>query len=130
MKKKSFLIASLLFIPVFLLLAQSTPAPRITPEDAKILLTENSQAILLDVRTKAEYESRRIPGSILLSLADLSADSTAKVIGPTLDRPIVVYCASGGRSRAASVILLSLGYTQVWDLGGISSWPFETTQSL
>jgi rhodanese-related sulfurtransferase len=61
----------------------------------------------------------------LFPSTEINKDSAARVIGPDFGRLLFVYCASGGRSKASSALLLSLGYTNVWNMGGISSWPFE-----
>ncbi|HOJ85107.1 MAG TPA: rhodanese-like domain-containing protein [Thermoclostridium sp.] len=88
------------------------------------MVRNNKDIILLDVRTPEEYRERRIPGSILLPNYEVR-DGAADVI-PDKDAKIVVYCRSGRRSAEAANILKELGYKNVYDLGGINSWPYET----
>jgi rhodanese-related sulfurtransferase len=96
---------------------------RIAPQEAKAKLAEKA-ATLVDVRTAGEFRGRRIPGSVNISVDAIGREAARQL--PRKDAPIIVYCASGGRSRAAAQTLLGLGYTDVSDLGGIMSWPFET----
>jgi rhodanese-related sulfurtransferase len=125
MRKWSLIfVASLfLFSPVW---AQITAAPMITAQTAKDLLTSEKNVLLLDVRTYEEFVSRRIPGSTLFPSSQINSESAARIIGIDLEKILIVYCASGGRSKVASLALLSLGYKNVWNLGALSAWPFET----
>jgi len=110
-----------------LIITACAPAPAyqaITPADAREVLKNDSGAILLDVRTQAEYEELRIPGSILLPVDEIA--SGAETLLPDKNAAILVYCRSGNRSRTASMQLLGMGYTRVFDLGGIINWPYET----
>jgi len=102
----------------------SAGAPRISPKEAKKRLETEKGIILLDVRTREEYNRRHIPNSTLLPLAYLSAE--AGQVLPDKDAEIFAYCASGSRSTAAVRTLRKLGYTRVYNLGGIADWPYET----
>lgn len=42
-----------------------------------------------------------------------------------MNQEIIVYCASGKRSHEAAKLLAEMGYTMVYDLGGINTWPYE-----
>ncbi|MEG1754787.1 MAG: peptide-methionine (S)-S-oxide reductase MsrA [Clostridia bacterium] len=98
----------------------------ISPAEVKERLDEQSNFILVDVRTPKEYEAGHIRGALLIPNETIL--STAPV--PTLPEPeamIVVYCRSGKRSKAAADKLLKAGYRNVWDMGGIQSWPYEVT---
>jgi phage shock protein E len=75
-------------------------------------------AIILDVRSKAEYSSGHIEGSINISVDQLS-NNLSKL--KDKNKPIITCCASGIRSASAKSILLSNGYTQVYNGGGWSS---------
>jgi rhodanese-related sulfurtransferase len=95
----------------------------ITPEEAKNRLDSEEEIILLDVRTKEEYDAGHIKDSLLIPVDALQneAEDTLK----DKDAAIFVYCRSGNRSATASKILVELGYTKVYDLGGIRDWPYE-----
>jgi phage shock protein E len=103
----------------------STSYKDITPKDAKEMLDSNKDVILLDVRTLAEYEEKHIPNSTLLPLSELMDKATLVI--KDKDMPILVYCRSGNRSVTASLALIELGYKNVYNLGGIIDWPYETT---
>ena len=95
----------------------------ISPQEAKKRLETEKGIILIDVRTPAEYKSGHIPGSISMPLDSLGVDVRKKL--PNLNSTIFVYCLSGGRSSRAVSTLERMGYTNVNNLGGISSWPYE-----
>lgn len=95
----------------------------LTPEEAKARMEEGG-VIILDVRTQEEYNEAHIPGAILAPNESISEEASA--ILPDKDAPVLVYCRSGRRSAEASEKLAALGYTQVFDFGGIQDWPYET----
>jgi phage shock protein E len=96
----------------------------ITPEAAKKILDEDNNSILLDVRTESEYNSKHIPNSKLIPVDEL--ENRAEDELSDKNATIIVYCRSGNRSKTASKKLLDLGYQNVYDLGGIIDWPYET----
>ncbi len=95
----------------------------ITPQEGKQLLDGDSGVILVDVREQSEYDDGHIPGAILLPLGQINEQ--AATVLPDQAATIIVYCRSGRRSQSAANALLSLGYTNVLDMGGISSWPYD-----
>ena len=99
---------------------------RLTPAQAKARLDSGDALTLLDVRTREEFAAGHIPGAVCLPVEELSAESAGKVL-PQADGEILVYCRSGRRSARAAKALAALGYTRVYDFGGILSWPYETT---
>ena len=99
---------------------------RITQEEAKQMM-DQQDVILLDVREQDEYDSGRIPGAVLLPVGTIDEDTAAEVI-PAEDSVVLVYCRSGNRSKTASAALAELGYTQVYEFGGINTWPYDIEQ--
>lgn len=95
---------------------------KITPEEAQQMLQDQPDAILLDVRTQEEYDTQHIEGATLLTDSDIA--SRAADVLPDKDAVILVYCRSGRRSAASSQQLVELGYTNVYDFGGIIDWPY------
>ena len=81
----------------------------------------NDGAILLDVRTKEEYNEKHIDGASLLPLDKIDIDSISQIVSEK-DTPIIVYCRSGNRSQQAREKLIALGYSKVYDLGAMSNW--------
>ena len=80
--------------------------------------------ILLDVRTREEYENAHIPGAICIPNETIGTEEIPAL--PDKDQLILVYCRSGNRSKQASEKLAALGYTQVVEFGGIMDWPGDT----
>ena len=97
---------------------------KITAAEAKELLDKQEGAILLDVRTKEEFDQGHIPNALLLPNTEIKKQAGEKL--PDKNALILVYCRSGNRSKSASEELLAMGYTQVYDFGGINDWPYET----
>jgi len=97
---------------------------KITAEEAMKMMQESSSFILLDVRTEDEFMERRIEGAILIPNTEI--ESRAKDELPDKNELILVYCRSGKRSASAAYALVEMGYTNVYDFGGIIDWPFET----
>lgn len=80
-------------------------------------------AVILDVREQNEYNNGHVPGAVLLSVGRITAQSVAELI-PAQSTVVLVYCRSGSRSKKAAQKLVDLGYTQVFEFGGILSWPY------
>lgn len=96
---------------------------QISAETAKTMM-EEQQVLIVDVREQAEFDERHIPGAVLLPVGSISEDTAAAVIGEK-DEIVLVYCRSGNRSKTASQTLAELGYTNVYEFGGIIDWPYE-----
>lgn len=82
------------------------------------------QVVILDVREQNEFDAGHIPGAVLLPVGTITAETASTVI-PDLDSVVLVYCRSGNRSKTASKALAELGYTEVYEFGGINTWPYE-----
>mgnify|MGYP001810266221 CR=1 FL=1 len=104
--------------------SQPAAPARILPEDAKKRLDAGESILLVDVRTEEEHLETRIPGSLLLPVDDIG--KMAQTLLPDKNATLFVYCRSGRRSAIAADTLSALGYTSVFDLGGIIDWPYET----
>ena len=98
---------------------------QISQEEAKTIMSTNQNAVVLDVRTQEEYDSGHIKGAVLLPVDAITEESAQEVI-PAKDTQVLVYCRSGNRSVTASKALAQLGYTKVYEFGGINTWPYET----
>ena len=97
---------------------------QITQEEAKEMM-DAQKVIILDVREQGEYDSGHIPGAVLLPVGSIDETTAAEVI-PEKDSMVLVYCRSGNRSKTASSTLAELGYTNIYEFGGINTWPYET----
>jgi len=77
--------------------------------------------VVLDVRTKSEYDSGHIYGTVWIPVTEL--ETRIGELANHKDHWIIVYCLSGGRSATASEILDSHNFNKVYNmLGGISAW--------
>ena len=96
---------------------------QITQEKAKTMM-DTQTVIVLDVREQDEFNAGHIPDAVLLPVGTITEASAAAVI-PETDSVVLVYCRSGNRSKTASQALVNLGYTEVYEFGGINTWPYE-----
>ena len=97
---------------------------QITAEEAKSMMEEQPDAVILDVREQDEYNAGHIPDAVLLPVGTINEETAASAI-PEKDTVVLVYCRSGNRSKTASQALVDLGYTQIYEFGGIKDWPYE-----
>lgn len=96
----------------------STPViTKVNCENAYDLIKDG--AVLIDVRTKEEYNEKHLDNSINIS-HDVILEGLDKMQLPK-DNKIIVYCQSGNRSSQASKKLIKNGYTKVYDLGSINN---------
>ena len=96
---------------------------QITQEEAKNMM-DTQDALILDVREQSEFDDGHIPDAVLLTVGTITEDTVAAVI-PEKDIVVLVYCRSGNRSKKAAQALADLGYTNIYEFGGINTWPYE-----
>ena len=97
---------------------------QVSPEEAAAMMEEETDYIILDVRTQEEYETAHIPGAICIPNEAIGTEDIPEL--PDKDQLILVYCRSGNRSKQASEKLAKQGYTNIVEFGGINSWTGET----
>ena len=97
---------------------------QISQEEAKKMMDEKAYDVILDVREQNEYAESHIPGAVLLPLGAIDEGSAAEVI-PAEDSVVLVYCRSGRRSKIAAQKLSDAGYTNIYEFGGIITWPYD-----
>ena len=110
---------------------QQTSAPQknsdgyyqIGQDEAARMMEKEKDAVILDVRTVSEYDSGHIPGAVCIPNEIVSEVAPDEL--PDLDQVILVYCRSGRRSKEASAKLAALGYTNVYEFGGVQTWTGE-----
>ena len=137
MKKLSAIILS--FFLIFALTAcgtqetSETTAPTAAqgyvqiPMDAAQEIIENETGfILLDVRTKEEFDEGHIPGAICIPNEAIESSELTEL--PDKEQLILVYCRSGRRSKEASQKLADRGYRNVAEFGGILDWKGEVVK--
>lgn len=96
---------------------------KITAEEAKEMMDAGGVTVV-DVRTEEEYAEKHIPDAVLVPNETIGEEQPELL--PDLDAVLLVHCRTGVRSRQASDKLVELGYKNVYDFGGIVSWPYDT----
>ncbi|RFU39554.1 rhodanese-like domain-containing protein [Actinomadura logoneensis] len=104
---------------IFERLFGSSGGNRISPEQARRRVADG-EAVLLDVREGTEWKAGHAPEAVHLPLSRLA--SGAKLPAAARNKPVVVICRSGGRSRQAAQILAGRGVDAVDVAGGMSAW--------
>lgn len=95
-------------------------------EEGKHILDSCPGSVLLDVRTEEEYGIEHAAGAVLLPQEDLETMDEGEILDvlPDLDAPVLLYCRTGRRAALAAVKLDELGYTRLYNLGGLNGWPY------
>ncbi len=96
---------------------------KITGAEAKKIMDEDKNVIIVDVRTLEEYQTGYISGATLIPLDEISNTAESKLTNK--NATILVYCRSGRRSEIAAQNLFDLGYTNIYDFGGILDWNYD-----
>lgn len=93
----------------------------ILPVEFQELISKQENPQLVDVRTAGEFAGGYVNGALNLDVR--SASFAQDISKMDKDRPVFVYCLSGGRSASAARQLVNMGYTEVYDMkGGIMAW--------
>jgi rhodanese-related sulfurtransferase len=109
-----------------LLEAANSAVPKVSAAEAKQMI-DAGEAVVVDVRDSAEVEkSGKVPGALNISrgMIEFKADADTPYHEPKLqkDKPVILYCASGGRSALAGKTLKDFGYEKVFNLGAFKDW--------
>ena len=92
---------------------------KITPKEAQSMMSDD--VLILDVRTQEEFDDGHILYAVLLPYDEIG--EKAESVIPDKNRTILVYCRSGRRSETAARELVNMGYSEVYDFGGVIDWP-------
>ena len=106
--------------------AANAAVPRITADQAREMMAKGD-ALILDVRDAPEVEkSGKVQGAVNISrgMLEFRADPESPYHDKKFDRskPVILYCASGGRSALSGKTLKDLGYEKVFNLGAFKDW--------
>jgi rhodanese-related sulfurtransferase len=101
----------------------------VSPAQLQQMMGERDDLLVVDVRESSEHEQGHVKGALLIprGILEAAADPTYPKHVPELSsgrkRPIVLYCATGGRSAMAAAVLQMMGYDEVYSLdGGFTAW--------
>ena len=96
---------------------------RIDQETAKQMMAQDDGHVIVDVRRQDEYDAGHIPGAILIPNESIGTERPQAL--PDLSQIILIYCRSGNRSKQAAQKLFDMGYTRLYEFGGIITWTGE-----
>ncbi len=96
---------------------------QISQDEAREMMLRDDGHVILDVRRQDEFDAGHIPGAILIPNEDI--DTTPPKELPDLNQVILIYCRSGNRSKQAAQKLFDMGYTNLYEFGGIITWTGE-----
>lgn len=99
----------------------------ISQEKAKEMMDTMEGYVIVDVRTKEEYDAGHIPGAVCIPNETIETEPPGLLSDK--EQPIFVYCRSGNRSKQAVKKLAAMGYTNLYEFGGIQTWEYETEVS-
>ena len=129
--KYSLLILLLIFAALLLTACNKSSVDmpsykQISQSEAKEMMAKDDGHIIVDVRREDEYNAGHIPGAIRVTNEDIGDTMPEEL--PDLNQIILVYCRSGRRSKEASEKLAKIGYTNVYEFGGIIDWDGEVVK--
>ena len=96
---------------------------QISQEEARKMMEKDDGHVVLDVRRQEEYDAGHLPGAILIPNENIGTQQPEKL--PDLHQIILIYCRSGNRSKQAAQKLFDMGYTNIYEFGGINTWTGE-----
>lgn len=103
--------------------SDSAAYTQIDQETAMRMMEQDDGHVVVDVRRQDEYDEGHIPGAILIPNESIGCDSPEAL--PDYDQIILIYCRSGNRSKQAAQKLAEMGYTNIYEFGGIIDWTGE-----
>lgn len=106
---------------------ENAAVKKITAEEAYQRMKSSDPIVIVDVRTKEEYDAGHIEGAILIPNEEITNEKPKLL--PVEDAEILIYCRSGNRSGQAAEKLEKMGYTNINDFGGINDWTYETVDT-
>ena len=95
---------------------------KISAEEAYEMMA-SQEVVVVDVRTREEYDGGHIENAVLVPNESIGSEMPETL--PDKEATLLIYCRSGRRSKDAAEKLLSLGYQNVYDFGGVIDWPYE-----
>jgi len=101
--------------------SQAAAAVVLGPTEGQALMQSLGAALtVIDVRTPAEFANGHIDGAVNLDLE--GGGFSAGIAALDHGTPYLVYCQSGRRSAIAAATMVAAGFTQVYDMGGLTAW--------
>ena len=95
----------------------------ITQEEAKEMMKKDDGHLIVDVRRQDEYDEGHIPDAVCIPNESIGTEQPEKL--PDKEQILLIYCRSGRRSKQAAQKLADIGYTNIYEFGGIIDWTGE-----
>lgn len=108
------------------MMANNKTYKQISQEEAKEMMKKDDGHIIVDVRRQDEYDNGHIVGAILIPNESIGTSQPEQL--KDLNQIILVYCRTGNRSKQAAQKLADMGYTNVYEFGGINTWDGDIVQ--
>ena len=96
---------------------------QISQDEAKEMMEQDDGHVIVDVRRPDEFAAGHIPGAICIPNETIESEQPEELTD--FDQVILIYCRSGNRSKQAAQKLFDMGYTNVYEFGGINDWTGE-----
>ena len=106
---------------------RQTAYHQISQEEAREMMSRDDGHVIVDVRRQDEYDAGHIPGAILIPNEDIETERPKEL--PYPDQILLIYCRSGNRSKQAAQKLADMGYTGIYEFGGIIDWTGDIVTS-
>ena len=95
---------------------------KLSAEEAYEMMA-SQEVVVVDVRTREEYDGGHIENAVLVPNESIGSEMPEALRDK--EATLLIYCRSGRRSKDAAQKLLSLGYQNVYDFGGVIDWPYK-----
>ncbi len=115
------LIMALIMTTAFILGSCDTGYKQISQDEAMKIMEEETGYLIVDVRRPDEFAEGHIEGAINVPNEEIADEMPEKL--PDKDQLLLVYCRTGRRSKEAAEKLAKIGYTNIYEIGGINTWP-------
>lgn len=123
LKLRLMLIIQIVLMAVLPLSGCGASYTQISQEEAMQMMQEQTDYLIVDVRRPDEFAESHIAGAINVPNEDIGDEMPEAL--PDKDQLLLIYCRSGNRSKEASQKLANMGYTNVYEFGGINTWEGE-----
>lgn len=98
----------------------------ISASEAKTLIDENENEVIIDVRSREEFNEKHIKDAVSIPVAII--EENIENVASSKDTLILLYCKSGKRAEEAAKTLMKLGYTNVHSFGSIDNWEYDIVE--
>ena len=95
----------------------------LSTEEAMQMMKTERNYLIVDVRTREEYDKKHISNAVLVPVADIREGKLDAL--PDKNQILLIYCRTGRRAEDAATLLAKRGYSKVYEFGGIVNWEGE-----